>query len=166
VTLLSGQVVPVLIPDLRAMYNWQTEALVKSVVGKRAEPTGKGADSGKGGQFDRKMEGMRGFLERIYFELRNTGQTPQERALNFAATNAFNVERICESAARLDLQLDEIAVETSPVCRMDSDCWDVRLVFFEPENAITHARTAYRFTIDVSDVVPVLVGPVRSWAVR
>jgi len=166
VTLLSGQVVPVLIPDLRAMYNWQTEALVKSVVGKRAEPTGKGADSRKGGQFDRKMEGMRGFLERIYFELRNTGQTPQERALNFAATNAFNVERIFESAARLDLQLDEIAVEPSPVCRMDSDCWDVRLVFFEPENAITHARTAYRFTIDVSDVVPVLVGPVRSWAVR
>jgi cyanobactin maturation PatA/PatG family protease len=164
-TLLSGQVVPVLIPDLRAMYNWQTGALVESIVGARPKSAGKGDDD-KIGQYDRKLEGMRGFLERIYFELRNTGQTPQERALNFAATNAFNVERVFESAARQRLQLDEIAVEPSPVCRMDGDCWDVRLVFFDPENAITRARTAFRFTVDVSDVVPVLVGTVRSWAVR
>jgi hypothetical protein len=27
-------------------------------------------------------------------------------------------------------------------------------------------RRAYRFTVDVSDVVPVMVGPVRAWYVR
>jgi cyanobactin maturation PatA/PatG family protease len=167
VTLLSGQVVPVLIPDLRAMYNWRTAALVANVVGPAPKSATKAdEDSDERRQYESKMEGMRGFLERIYFELRNTGQTPQERALNFAATNAFNVERVFESASRRELQLDEIGVEPSPICRMDSDCWDVRLVFFDPQDALGHARSAYRFTVDVSDVVPVLVGPVRAWAVR
>jgi hypothetical protein len=27
-------------------------------------------------------------------------------------------------------------------------------------------RKVYRFTVDVSDVVPVTVGPMRSWFVR
>jgi hypothetical protein len=112
------------------------------------------------------MEGMQNFLERIYFEVRNLGQTPQERALNFAATNAFNLERVFESAASRRLQLDEIGIDRSPICRPDSECWDVRLIFFDPNNALGAARTAYRFTVDVSDVVPVLVGRVRSWAVR
>ena len=160
VTLMSGQQVPVVIPDLRAMFNWKTSELVASVMGQPPE-----GDQDKK-QFELKAEGVRGFLERIYFEVRNTGQTPQERALNFAATNAFNLERVFESAAKRQLQLDEIAVEPSPICRQDSDCWDVRLIFFEPADALGTARTAYRFTVDVSDVVPVLVGPVRSWAVR
>lgn len=160
VTLLSGQQVPVLIPELRALYNWKTMSLVRSVVG--AEP---GDDEGRK-RFASKVEGMNSFLERIYFEVRNNGQTPQERALNFAATNAFNLERVFESAASRQLQLDEINVDPSPICRPDSDCWDVRLIFFDPADALGTARTAYRFTVDVSDVVPVLVGPVRSWAVR
>lgn len=160
VTLLSGQEVPVLIPDLRGMYNWKTADLVSNLMGTPPEREEERR------QYTTKAEGIRGFLERIYFEVRNTGQTPQERALNFAATNAFNLARVFESAARRQLQLDEIGVEPSPICRPDSECWDVRLIFFDPADALGTARTAYRFTFDVSDVVPVLVGPVRSWAVR
>jgi cyanobactin maturation PatA/PatG family protease len=160
VTLLSGQQVPVVMPDLRAMYNWKTADLIGTVAGQRPESEADGA------LFDTKVQGMRNFLERIYYELRNLGQTPQERALNFAATNAFNLQRIFESAAKGQLQLDEIGVDQSPLCRPDSDCWDVRLTFFDPANVLTVARTMYRFTVDVSDVVPVLVGPFRSWAVR
>jgi cyanobactin maturation PatA/PatG family protease len=160
VTLMSGQQVPVLIPDLRGMYNWRTSDLIASVMGAPPE----GGEERR--QFDSKMEGMQNFLERIYFEVRNLGQTPQERALNFAATNAFNLERVFESAASRRLQLDEIGIDRSPICRPDSECWDVRLIFFDPNNALGAARTAYRFTVDVSDVVPVLVGRVRSWAVR
>lgn len=160
VRLLSGQTVPVLIPDLRGMYNWTTRALVDTVLG----------DCPKGGKekddWERREEGMRGFLERIYYEVRNLGQTPQERALNFSATNAFNLEKVFESAAKKELSLDEIGVERSPICRPDSDCWDVRLTFFNPENAFNSGRSVYRFTVDVSDVVPVLVGPVRTWTVR
>lgn len=160
VTLMSGQQVPVLIPDLRGMFNWRTSDLIASVMGMPPE------DGEQRRQFETKLEGMQNFLERIYFEVRNLGLTPQERALNFAATNAFNLERVFESAAALRLQLDEIGVERSPICRPDSECWDVRLIFFDPSNALGAARTAYRFTVDVSDVVPVLVGRVRSWAVR
>jgi hypothetical protein len=41
----------------------------------------------------------------------------------------------------------------------------VVLTFFRPENKSERAKMSYRFTVDVSDVLPVLVGPVRSWAV-
>jgi cyanobactin maturation PatA/PatG family protease len=160
VSLLTGQQVPVLVPELRGMYNWTTEELVVAVTGRKPGAEGQKKD------WEVKAESLRNFLERIYYEVRNTGQTPQERALNFAATNAFNLEKVFESAAKKKLQLDEIGVDPSPLCRPDSDCWDVRLIFFDPEDALGHARTAYRFSVDVSDVVPVLVGPVRSWAMR
>ena len=52
------------------------------------------------------------------------------------------------------------------MCRLDSDCWDVVLYFFNPANVLGEARRAFRFTVDVSDVVPVLVGDIREWAVR
>ncbi|MCP4549327.1 MAG: peptidase S8, partial [bacterium] len=61
--------------------------------------------------------------------------------------------------------LDQIDVERSPICRPESDCWDVKLTFFNPTKRIEQARVVYRFTIDVSDVVPVTVGPVRHWHV-
>jgi PatG C-terminal len=60
--------------------------------------------------------------------------------------------------------LDRINVDRSPFCRMDSDCWDVQLTFFDPENN-RRARRVYRFTIDVSDAMPVTVGDVRSWPI-
>jgi hypothetical protein len=45
---------------------------------------------------------------------------------------------------------------------MDSDCWDVKLRFFHTEND-RRAREVYRFTVDVSDLIPVAVGEVRRW---
>jgi hypothetical protein len=59
--------------------------------------------------------------------------------------------------------LDDISVSKSPFCRMDSDCWDVKLRFFDPENE-RRARMVMRFTVDVSDELPVTLGPVRHWA--
>jgi hypothetical protein len=64
------------------------------------------------------------------------------------------------------MELDTIETERSPICRPDSDCWDVKLTFFDPERVFQRARKTHRFTVDVSDVVPVTVGPVRSWYVR
>ena len=111
-------------------------------------------------------EGVHNFLERVYYELRNLGQTPQDRAINFAATNAFNIERVFENARKQKMDLDTIEIEPSPICRPDSDCWDVKLMFFFPEREAQSARRAYRFTVDVSDVVPVTVGSMRTWMVR
>lgn len=159
VTLLSGQTIPVVVPELRALFNWDTSSLVRAVVGERP------SEQSKVEKFEAEYQGVRNFLDRVYYEMQNTGQSPQERALNFAATNAFNLARVMHRAAQGKQQLDEIAVERSTVCRPDSDCWDVRLTFFDASNFMA-ARTAYKFTVDVSDVVPVLVGAFRSWSLR
>jgi len=122
--LMSGQVVPVILPTLRCMYSWTTSALVEAVCG--SEPD------------EAAVQGVTNFLERVYYELRNLGVTSQDRAINYAGTNAFNIERIFESALREEIDLESIDVEKSPLCRPGADCWDVKLTFClnKRENAI------------------------------
>ena len=156
--LLNGQVVPVLVPELRGMYSWTTTAMVKALVGD-------GPAKGRA-EHERKKAGVHNFLERIYHEARNLGMMPQERALNFIATNAFEVGEIYTAAVKDHMELDGIRVGRSPICRPESDCWDVELAFFYPERQVQTVRKVYRFTVDVSDVVPVTVGPTRSWFAR
>jgi len=45
---------------------------------------------------------------------------------------------------------------------MDSDCWDVKMKFFDPTNN-QKAKFIIRFTVDVSDLLPVLMGEPRVW---
>lgn len=148
----GGLILPVVVPEMRGMYSWTTSELVKSLMaGITAE---KAAD---------REAAIGNFLERIYFEIRNPGQTPQDRALNFAATQAYQVEKVFESAMKEDLQLDGIEVEKSPIARPNADSWDVKLTFFNPMRRLEEARMIFRFTVDVSDVIPVMVGKVRQW---
>ncbi|MBI5915289.1 MAG: PatA/PatG family cyanobactin maturation protease [Bacteroidetes bacterium] len=160
VRLMSGQVVPVIVPELRCMYNWNVAALLTSVLG---TPPAKDADKRA---YEQQKSAIANFLERIYHELQNLGTSPQDRAINYAATNALNAAGIFSEALKDNMQLDTVEVERSAVCRMDSDCWDVVLCFFDPEKQLVRARKCYRFTIDVSDVCPVMVGAVRGWFVR
>jgi PatG C-terminal/Subtilase family/PatG Domain len=161
--LLNGQVVPVLVPELRGMYSWTTSAMVKALVG---DSPAKGAAADGRADYERKKAGVHNFLERIYHEARNLGMMPQERALNFIATNAFEVGEIYAAAVKEHMELDGIRVARSPICRPESDCWDVELAFFYPERQVQTVRKVYRFTVDVSDIVPVTVGPTRSWFAR
>ncbi|NQZ07800.1 MAG: PatA/PatG family cyanobactin maturation protease [Algicola sp.] len=160
VTLMSGQEVPVLVPDLRGMYSWSTEALVEAVCGEA--PADDQSEEEKQ-NYEKKYQGVFNFLERVYHELRNLGTLSEERALNFAATNAYQVAQVFESALKEDMELDSIDVEKSPVARPDSDCWDVKMIFFNPSRRLEQSRLAYRFTVDVSDIIPVLIGPLRQW---
>jgi hypothetical protein len=107
---------------------------------------------------------LQAVLERAYHEMRNLGRSPQERALNYAVTNAFLTAQVVEQAVREGLELDSIGVEKGPVGRPGSSPWDVLLTFFNPRQRADKARQVFRFTIDVSDVVPVAVGPVRRWS--
>jgi cyanobactin maturation PatA/PatG family protease len=161
VRLLNGQTVPTINPEIRGMFSWTTQKLVEAVIGKPP-----GGASPKFEAYKKKKESVDGFLDRVYFELRNLGLTPQERSMNYSATNALNIERIFESAKKEEMDLDAIEVERSAICRPDSDCWDVKLLFFFPDRQVQTVRKAYRFTVDVSDIVPVTVGPVRSWFMR
>ena len=155
--LLNGQEVPVLYPDIRGIFSWSTPLLISATLGK-APVEKKAAELHK-----RKIEGVQNFLERVYYEVRNLGITPQERAMNYAATNAFQLEFIFKDAVLKDMELDNIDVERSPICRPGADCWDVKLTFFNPAKRLEQARHVYRFTVDVSDVIPVTVGKVRHW---
>ncbi len=159
VQLMSGQRVPLISPELRCMYSWTTEALVEAVAG---EPPDDSADREAYGET---VEAVANFLERVYYELRNLGATPQDRALNYAATNAMTAAGIFEAALQAEMELDTIEVERSPICRPDSECWDVVLCFFDPENVL-RSRKCHRLTVDVSDVCPVMVSKVRSWSMR
>lgn len=163
VMLMSGQVVPVILPTLRCMYSWTTGALIEAVCG---TPPSESASEQDLSAYGQRAESVSNFLERVYYELRNLGITPQERAINYAATNAFNIERIFESAMREEIDLESIEVEPSPISRPGSICFDVLLTFFHPRRVFEQARKVYRFTVDVSDVCPVSVGRVRSWFVR
>jgi len=159
-TLMNGQVVPVIYPELRGMYNWSTKALLGAVLGK---PPAASAKQEERSAYERREAGIQNFFERVYDEMRNLGLTPQDRALNYAATNAFQIQQVYQTAIEEQMQLDTIEVEKSPVCRPGADCWDVKLTFFNPARRFEQARKVYRCTVDVTDVVPVTVGAVRQW---
>ncbi|XZF61887.1 MAG: S8 family peptidase [Gloeotrichia echinulata DVL01] len=157
VKLFSGQVVPVVEPQsTRGLYGWKVNNLVSAAMASIQAEAGT-ADE----ETIRKT--LDGFLNRIYYDLRNLGTTSQDRALNFSVTNAFQAAQTFSQAVAAGMELDSITVEKSPFCRIDSDCWDVKLKFFDPENS-RRAKKIFRFTIDVSDLIPVTLGEVRSWS--
>lgn len=102
------------------------------------------------------------FLERVASGRRNPGVTPSERALNFCwplARTTF------EAALDQGMELDEIATGQvhSPVGRVR---WQVDLIFYKPVEGDPSPRQVHRFTVDVSDVLPVLIDGPRVWSIR
>ncbi len=157
VRLFSGQHVPVLqIENPRGTYGWRSNSLVEQASAAVSSRSTSTADA------DTIAANLRDFLDRVYFDLRNLGVLSSDRALNFAATNAFQAATVFSEALGAGMQLESIDTEPSPFARIDADAWDVKLKFFDPENT-RRARKMYRFTVDVSDVMPVTLGDVRSW---
>jgi hypothetical protein len=93
----------------------------------------------------------------------NLGVTGRERALNFAATNIFQVASTFADVTVSGMQLDIIDVKKSPFCRYDSDCWEVKLKFSDPEND-HRSWKVFCFTLDVRDIMPVTLGEIKSWS--
>lgn len=190
VQLFSGQVVPVVkVTRPAGVYLWNERALVLAVVEsvnariaaeRKAAGLSAESDDAIRTRADRVGRKTRQMLDKVYYELRNLGQSPPDRALNFMATNAFTFARhvadgmlasdevtsagrpnVAERAFDL-YSLDTITVVKSPYCRVDSDCWDVRLSFFDPDND-NRARIAFQTTVDVSDELPVQLSPTRQF---
>lgn len=149
IRLFNGQFVPTVRPVLRGMFNWRSHDLAKLVLGENTEKT--------------KNDQLINFINRIYYELRNRGYDSNERAINYAATNAYQMREIFDDAFAENLFLNQISAVPSPVARPESDCWDVVLEFFNPKERLTVARKLYRYTVDVSDIMPVTIGTLRSW---
>ena len=157
VRLFSGQQVPVIqLDNPRGSYGWKTNALVEQASKAVGSKSGVAVDTAT------IAANLLSFLDRIYYDLRNLGVLSSDRALNFAATNAFQAATVFSEALGLGMQLENIETEPSPFARIDADAWDVKLKFFDPENT-RRARKVYRFTVDVSEMMPVTLGEVRSW---
>jgi cyanobactin maturation PatA/PatG family protease len=162
--LFSGQVVPVVIAQARGLYTWNETQLIDAIVNGVQQMN---TDT----QAAQVRLIVRNYLDKIYYQLRNLGQSSADRALNYAATNAFifaeGVQQGLLSAQNLPggqnlYTLDTINIAKSPYCRVDSDCWDVQVTFFDPEND-RRARCVYQYTIDVSDEMPVSLAPTHSY---
>jgi cyanobactin maturation PatA/PatG family protease len=163
VRLFSGQVVPVVVAQRRGLHIWNEQELVGAVV-RAVQPAGAAAE--------RVSLKVRQMLDKVYYQLRNLGQSPPDRALNFQATNAFVFAsaiadgllsgRLVDGDDTNLYTLDRITAVKSPYCRVDSDCWDVQMTFFDPEND-NRARVVFQSTIDVSDELPVQLAPTHQF---
>jgi cyanobactin maturation PatA/PatG family protease len=158
-TLYNGQQVPVLDLSARALANWNLKYLIEGVLGERPE------DDQLAAAYDEDYKRLRNFLERIYYEVRNLGQAPSDRAINYLTTNLFQANEAFKDALKQKLELDSIFAEKSPLCRPRSLCFDVVMRFFDPNNRLGKALDEYRLTVDVSDLAPVGIGKTRKWAV-
>jgi cyanobactin maturation PatA/PatG family protease len=164
VKLFSGQVVPVVnVDENRGIHGWAVNQLLEL-----STEGGKGvhAAAARLGNAvvdpDRLRQDLSDLLARVYYDLRNLGTTSADRALNYSVTNAFLSRVVMRDALQAGMALDRFVIEKSPVGRVDSDTWDIRLRFFDPENG-RKARRVYRYSVDVSDVQPVFVSDLRTW---
>src|SRR5262249_50376008 len=131
--LLLGQEVPLIVPEVRAMHSWDTASLVKAVAGnQRANGSRRKGNGKKAAQ----VAGIHNFLHRVYHEHRNLGALPEHRAMNFAATNALELDPIYEDALKENMELHNVNCVRSPIGRPGSDCWDVEIYFFRPQDQV------------------------------
>ena len=153
VKLYNGQVVPVIRPDMRGTRAWNMASLVESRVSGTSDVA--------------EMQNLARLAQRFFEEARNRGLSPEERALNFVATQTFGSLHTLRTkfGANVAWELDSIGVKRSPTCREDSDCYDVETAFFDPDNVL-RSKVVIARTVDASDNVPVLLGDDREYRRR
>ncbi|MET1077241.1 MAG: S8 family serine peptidase [Pseudomonas sp.] len=149
-TLANGQTAPYLVPEPRGLLCWETHGLMQQVAAQHG---------------DKHASEMGNFLERVFHELRNLGSSPEERALNYVATEGIHDAAVFADAIGKGMTLESTKVSRGPAGRKDADNWNVELAFFDPGQRLTRARHVYRLTVDVSAVLPVRIGSVRHWDV-
>lgn len=156
VRLLNGMVLPVINPNMRGTRSWKLSTLIKL----RLQLTDKEEDK-------EELQRLETFLQRFFEEARNTGISGEDRARNFAATIALQLVpiRFRKGSSKEGWELDSVPVSPSPTCRVDSECYDVDVTFFNPGNVL-EAKEVWRYTVDVSDEVPVLLGDPRTFRTR
>lgn len=144
VTLRSGQAVPVIVPELRGIAQITTQ---------KANDSATADDKAK-------IQRANDLQSRLFYELRNFGVAPQERALNAIATYSIDAVR----SALVGHEIETVRAEKTPVARPGSDCWDVVVTTFVADKVYEAAKKVFRQTVDVSDVVPVFLGQPRIYS--
>lgn len=171
----AGEDLPVVEVQSRGLYTWNEAVLVQAVIEavkqeyKKKKPPVE-LDEGKVATL---KTTIRALLDMAYWRFRNLGQTSADRAMNAAGTNAFLVGSELKdgllSAKHVPgkddnfYTLESIKVAKSSFCRPGgSDCQDVYLTFFDPENE-RRARVTYLLTFDVALPLPIPIGPAHKF---
>jgi hypothetical protein len=106
---------------------------------------------------------MLDFVNLVYFRADQEPEVSRDRALNFVATNGYQVAAAFLDAMGDGLQFIDYRTDYSPFARVGGNCWDVILRFNDPATS-ARAPREYRMTVDIADVMPVTVGRLRRWA--
>lgn len=154
--LLSGAIVPQLVPDLRGMFNFTPEELVKNakaLLGLAAPPS------------ESQKSFLNDFLKYVVDKERNLGRSPADRAINYVAVQGL-LGLFGGKSIPSDFRLSSIDSTLSPFCPPGGECQDTTLTLFNPDDAVNTAPLVYRQTVDVATVNPVLVGAAAVFRVR
>jgi len=164
--LFSGQNVPNIAPEMRGTASWSVDELLDAMLRTFARKKQAMADTDR----DAFRELLHRVLERFGDFTRNPGNQPDTRALNYASTNVYQLlsavaTRVLAQIEIANAELDSIDVRPSATCRFDSVCFDVEVAFFDRSNFLA-ARSVVAQTVDVSDIVPVMLGTERFFVRR
>ncbi len=162
VTLANGQTVQVIHPDLRGMSTWNTLRLLRVALRFIAGPQDAAEADGWG--FVARI------TSRLYELTRNRGTSPEERAINWAAT-AFlqQVRPLLRSRIFRDLVGGTAGLKAGAVhdvqvrpasCQESGGEYDVEISLFSVESD-QRGLTVVSSTVDVSDVVPITLSQPR-----
>ena len=119
------------------------------------------------GQDPAKRRAVGTFLDRVVHEVAAAAARRPPSAINYSTTGAAIIGGVFDEVLKSPepMELDSIGAEPGPPCRVcGSDRRGTGQLSYRRQVQTT--RMVYRFTVDVSDVVPVMVGPMRSWSVR
>ncbi len=144
VLLQTGGIVPVIAPSAE-MFEWAADSIANALEDGIIDEAEKAEI----------LKCANNYHKRVYRQLRNLGQTPHDRAVNFAATIGY--QRLIHNSQNKHLELDGIEAKPSATCRPNSDCWDLQLTLFDPEKPYRQAKTVYGFTVDVAEIDPVVL---------
>jgi cyanobactin maturation PatA/PatG family protease len=156
--LLNGSSVPKVIPVMRGMACWNVARFTTRCLGELPA----GEDSDERERYEERQAYLQRFLTQLSQKAWNLGASVKDRALNFAITHAFRVGEVFEDAFKAQLVLDSVRVEGSTQSSPGSECWDVKLRFRDPAGRHENARKVYRYTVDVSDSIPCIVGGLHT----
>ncbi|MDY7228924.1 hypothetical protein [Hyalangium rubrum] len=156
--LLTGTGLPKVVPLMRGMTSWNITRFTTRCLG--ALPPEEATEERE--RYEERQAYLQRFVEQLSLKAWNLGTSARDRALNFAITHAFRAGEVFEDAFQSQLVLDTVSVEGSTASSPGCECWDVKLRFRDPAGRHEHARKVYRYTVDVNDSIPSLLGGLHT----
>jgi hypothetical protein len=186
VGLASGQVVPLVDPKVGGLFAWEQGAIERTILqGTKVDKEVHRTILQHVDLFQRNAArelrnvGRAPRERALNFAVTTAFQYTEDLAMSFLRTQEQARSAQQGSPAREELatlrqvwqekgslELSHIDVQPSPICRPDSggNCWDIKLVLFDPAAGATRSGVVYHFTVDISSPLPVVIGEMQQWS--